>query len=92
MKWRADQPVPTRGMFHTAPSRRLEAELAMRSDRRRAGPPAGVARLLAVTSSDSEFTVTIDEALERYAGAGLPRTPRSIKRYCAKCHRTGGDG
>jgi hypothetical protein len=38
------------------------------------------------TSADSEFTLTIDEALERYARAGLPRTPRSIQRYCAKGH------
>src|SRR5476651_827681 len=28
----------------------------------------------------------IDEALERYARAGLPRTPRSVQRYCAKGH------
>ena len=38
------------------------------------------------TSPDSDFTLTIDEALERYARAGLPRTPRSIQRYCAKGH------
>jgi len=38
------------------------------------------------TSPDSDFTLTIDEALERYARAGLPRTPRSIQRYCAKRH------
>ena len=38
------------------------------------------------TSPDSDFTLTIDEALERYAHAGLPRTPRSIQRYCAKGH------
>lgn len=38
------------------------------------------------TSSDSDFILTIEEALERYAGAGLPRTPRSIQRYCAKGH------
>jgi hypothetical protein len=36
------------------------------------------------TSPDSDFTLTIDEALERYSRAGLPRTPRSIQRYCAK--------
>jgi hypothetical protein len=35
---------------------------------------------------DNEFTLTIDEALEQYARAGLPRTPRSIQRYCAKGH------
>jgi hypothetical protein len=38
------------------------------------------------TSPDGEFTLTIDEALERYARAGLPRTPRSVQRYCAKGH------
>jgi hypothetical protein len=38
------------------------------------------------TIDDSDFTLTIDEALERYARAGLPRTPRSIQRYCAKGH------
>src|SRR2546421_8773714 len=38
------------------------------------------------TSLDSDFTLTIDEALERYSRAGLPRTPRSIQRYCAKGH------
>jgi hypothetical protein len=38
------------------------------------------------TSPDSEFTWTIDDALERYAHAGLPRTPRSVQRYCAKGH------
>ena len=38
------------------------------------------------TSPDSEFTLTIEDALERYAHAGLPRTPRSVQRYCAKGH------
>lgn len=38
------------------------------------------------TSLDSDFTLTIDEALERYARAGLPRTPRSVQRYCANSH------
>lgn len=41
---------------------------------------------LVATSPDSDFTLTIDEVLERYARAGLPRTPRSIQRYCAKGH------
>jgi hypothetical protein len=38
------------------------------------------------TTPDSDFTLTIDEALEQYARAGLPRTPRSLQRYCAKGH------
>jgi hypothetical protein len=41
---------------------------------------------LVATSDDSEFTLTIDEALALYAEAGIPRTPRSIQRYCAKQH------
>jgi hypothetical protein len=41
---------------------------------------------LAATTTDSEFSLSIDEALERYARAGLPRTPRSVQRYCAKGH------
>jgi hypothetical protein len=40
----------------------------------------------AATSPDTEFTLTIDDALERYSRAGLPRTPRSVQRYCAKGH------
>jgi hypothetical protein len=36
------------------------------------------------TSLDQDFTLSIDEALALYARAGLPRTPRSIQRYCAK--------
>src|ERR1700693_2397382 len=38
------------------------------------------------TSPDSDFILSIEDALERYARAGLPRTPRSIQRYCAKGH------
>lgn len=41
---------------------------------------------LVATSSDSEFTLTIEDALALYAEAGIPRTPRSIQRYCAKQH------
>jgi hypothetical protein len=38
------------------------------------------------TSPDSEFTLTIEDAIGIYARAGLPRTPRSVQRYCAKGH------
>src|SRR5580700_1846386 len=38
------------------------------------------------TSPDSEYTLTIDEALARYDHAGHPRTARSVQRYCAKGH------
>jgi hypothetical protein len=33
---------------------------------------------------DRERLKDIDETVERYARAGLPRTPRSVQRYCAK--------
>src|SRR5258708_19879252 len=38
----------------------------------------------AATSDDSEYSLSIEEALTRYEAAGLPRTTRSIQRYCAK--------
>lgn len=38
------------------------------------------------TPPDTDFTLSIDEALLLYASAGLPRTPRSVQRYCAKGH------
>ena len=41
------------------------------------------------TTPDSDFTLSIDEALERYARAGIIRTPRSIQRYCALGHIQG---
>jgi hypothetical protein len=36
------------------------------------------------TSSDSDYSLSLNEALARYEEAGLARTPRSIQRYCAK--------
>ena len=40
----------------------------------------------AATTTDTEYTLTIDEALAQYERAGYPRTPRSVQRYCAKGH------
>lgn len=40
----------------------------------------------AATTPDSEYTLTIDEALQRYDHAGHPRTARSVQRYCALGH------
>jgi len=37
----------------------------------------------AAASSDNEFSLSIDDVIERYAGAGLPRDRRTIQRYCA---------
>src|SRR5579864_6222375 len=36
------------------------------------------------TGPDTEYTLTIDDAAAMYERAGLPRTLRSIQRYCAK--------
>src|SRR5712691_1662890 len=36
------------------------------------------------TSDDSEYSLSVEEVLARYEAAGLPRTPRSIQRYCRK--------
>ena len=38
------------------------------------------------TSSDNDYSLTIDEVADRYARAGHPRTPRTIQRYCASGH------
>jgi hypothetical protein len=38
------------------------------------------------TGPDYEYSLSIEEAGERYAAAGHPRTPRAIQRYCAKGH------
>jgi hypothetical protein len=38
------------------------------------------------TTPDSEYLLTIDEALQRYEHAGHPRTARSVQRYCALGH------
>lgn len=38
------------------------------------------------TSSDTDYTLSIEQAVERYAAAGHPRTTRSIQRYCASGH------
>jgi len=38
------------------------------------------------TSNDREYSLSIEEALERYDHAGHPRTTRSVQRYCARGH------
>jgi hypothetical protein len=40
----------------------------------------------AATSPDNEYSLSIEEAAARYEHAGLPRTLRTIQRYCAKGH------
>jgi hypothetical protein len=38
------------------------------------------------TSNDKSYSLSIDEALERYDHTGHPRTARSVQRYCARGH------
>jgi len=38
----------------------------------------------AATSGDSDYSLSIEEALALYEAAGIPRTMRSVQRYCAK--------
>ena len=40
----------------------------------------------AAATGDTEYSLSIDEAAALYERAGLPRTLRSIQRYCAKGH------
>jgi hypothetical protein len=40
----------------------------------------------AATSPDNEYFLSIEDAAARYEHAGLPRTLRTIQRYCAKGH------
>ena len=40
----------------------------------------------AAATSDTDYTLSIDDAVALYERAGLPRTLRSIQRYCAKGH------
>src|SRR3954468_15895694 len=40
----------------------------------------------AATNTDSDYSLSIEDALALYARAGLPRTPRTIQRYCANGH------
>jgi hypothetical protein len=45
-----------------------------------------LSRQAATSGDDTEYSLSIEEALAFYEAAGLPRTPRSIQRYCAKGH------
>jgi hypothetical protein len=35
------------------------------------------------TVSQDKYTLSIDDAIERYKGAGIPRTRRTVQRYCS---------
>ena len=38
------------------------------------------------TDNDTDFSLSLEEVAERYERAGLPRTLRSLQRYCANGH------
>jgi len=38
------------------------------------------------TSPDNDYTLSIEDAVAVYERAGLPRTPRTIQRYCGNGH------
>ena len=40
----------------------------------------------AATTPDNEYSLSIEDAAQRYEHAGLPRTLRTIQRYCANGH------
>src|SRR5712691_3000984 len=40
----------------------------------------------AAATSDTEYSLSIEDAAALYERAGLPRTLRTIQRYCAKGH------
>src|SRR5688500_7515787 len=40
----------------------------------------------AATSSDIDYTLSLEEVSERYARAGHPRTLRTLQRYCVSGH------
>ena len=57
----------------------------MSNDKQRQG--AATSRDLSrhvATSDDSDYSLSIEEALALYEAAGIPRTMRSVQRYCAK--------
>jgi hypothetical protein len=64
----------------------LQAIISGMSDDKRRPAAMGdddVSRPVA-TSGDSEYSLSIEDALARYEAAGIPRTRRSVQRYCAK--------
>src|ERR671932_788904 len=39
-----------------------------------------------VATSPDDYTLTIEDAVALYERAGLPRTPRTVQRYCGNGH------
>ena len=45
-----------------------------------------LSRHAATTGDNKDYTLSIEEVSERYAGAGHPRTIRTLQRYCVSGH------
>jgi hypothetical protein len=67
-------PMPPESLFATAPDAPRPAATLHDQPRHDA------------TGPDHDYTLTIDEACDRYAAAGHPRTLRTVQRYCARGH------
>jgi hypothetical protein len=55
----------------------------MSDDNERQGATTGEVSRPVVTGGDSDYSLSIEDALARYEAAGIPRTRRSVQRYCA---------
>src|SRR5262245_47286939 len=55
----------------------------MSADGGRQGETSGDASRPFATSRDSVYSLSIEDVLARYETAGIPRTRRSVQRYCA---------
>jgi hypothetical protein len=56
---------------------------SMSDDTQRQGATTDDVSRPVATSSDSDYSLSIEDALARYEAAGIPRTRRSVQRYCA---------
>jgi hypothetical protein len=59
------------------------ASYDQRDDKERPAATTGDVSRPVATSSDSNYSLSIEDALARYEAAGIPRTRRSVQRYCA---------
>lgn len=55
----------------------------MSDDNERHGATTSDTSRLDATAGDNGYSLSIEEALARYETAGIPRTRRSVQRYCA---------
>ncbi len=55
----------------------------MNGDKERPAAASNDVSRPAATHGDSDYSLSIEDALARYEAAGIPRTRRSVQRYCA---------